>query len=73
VIIDGGTRSDARKPWHLTTYRIFTWRERLRILFGARVYARFTTPDGHCHGACDIALHVRDDREWPADGEWPAA
>jgi hypothetical protein len=67
MIIDGGIRSDATpKPWHLTTSRTFTLTDRLRILFGARVVARFTSPDGRCHAACHLALQVSEDGEWPA-------
>jgi hypothetical protein len=65
VVIDATSQSDAKKPWHLTTSRTFTLKERLRLLFGARVVARFTTPDGRCHAACHIALQVSDDGEWP--------
>src|SRR6185369_1998515 len=41
-------RSDMR-PWHMTTCRVLSFRDRLRVLFGAPVTFRFDSPDGKCH------------------------
>lgn len=56
-----------RTRWTLTGYRVLGWKDRLRVLFGARIFYRFESPNGECHAACRIALRVQS--EWPADAE----
>lgn len=56
-----------RKRWNLTSYRTLSWRDRLRVLFGGRIYMRFESPNGECNGACGIAVRVQQD--WPSDEE----
>ena len=55
------------KRWHLTAKRTLRLQDRLRVLFGVPLYVRFTSPDGQCHAACDLAVVVQ--RAWPADDE----
>lgn len=57
----------AEKRWHLTSYRTLGFMDRLRVLFGARIFMRFESPDGRCHAACGIALRVQD--AYPKDAE----
>lgn len=51
------------KPWHMTGARVLSFRERLRLLCGTPIFARFLSPDGRCHAACSIEFFVQDD--WP--------
>jgi hypothetical protein len=51
--------------WHLTTYRVLSLWDRLRVLVGVPVFARFVSPDGNCHAACSITVTVQ--RDWPPD------
>lgn len=55
------------RPWHITGARVLTLGERLRVLFGTRVYARFRTPDGQCHAGCEIDFFVQ--RDWPREDQ----
>jgi hypothetical protein len=55
------------KSWHLTARPPLSFWDRVRLLFGTPLYVRFTTPDGNCHAACNIAVFIQD--EWPI--EWP--
>jgi hypothetical protein len=52
-----------KKPWFIKHRRRLTWRERLRVLFGTPVDARFDSPDGDCHAACNITVTM-------TGGEW---
>lgn len=56
-----------RKRWHLTSYRRLGWLDRLRVLFGGRIYMRFESPNGECSAACRMAMRVQG--EWPSDAE----
>lgn len=44
-------------------------RDRIKILFGWKIYTRFDAPTGQCSGGCDmrhqITLAKYDDVRWP--------
>jgi hypothetical protein len=62
------------KPWHLTAQPQLSFYDRLRLLFGARLFVRFHSPDGECHAACSISAGIYPD--WPENDNstlngWP--
>lgn len=54
----------APKPWSIKVCRTLTWIERLRVLFGVPVHARFDSPDGNCHASCNVTITVDGDKKW---------
>lgn len=62
------------KPWHMTSQPMLSFWDRLRLLFGGKLFVRFHSPYGNCSAACNHSAGVYND--WPVnDGSelngWP--
>jgi hypothetical protein len=56
------------QPWFMWTENKLSLRDRIKILFGWKIYTRFDAPSGQCSGGCDmrhqITLAKYDDVNW---------
>jgi hypothetical protein len=55
-----GIKPIVPKPWSIKVCRMLSWGESLRAMAGIPVVARFDSPDGECHAACNVAITVGD-------------
>ncbi len=60
-----GLRSRRVSPyyWFLESRPRLSFRDRLRLLFGAPLRVIFESPDGNCHAACNITASVGKAKE----------
>ena len=49
--------------WFLESQPRLSFRDRVRLLFGARLRVIFESPDGNCHAACNISALVGEAKE----------
>lgn len=60
-------------PWHMTSVVRPTWLQRVKLLFGAKVFIRFNSPDGRCSAACTHTFAVARKLQVAAPAEAPVS
>lgn len=69
----------SRRPWYIWGQRELSFWDKIRLLFGSRLYVRFNSPNGKCNAACELLIQITREsdldkikwpKQWVIDGRY---